>query len=403
MGLREDLLGPSYYYHRRLIKQSKDWSEDQIRNYQQTRFEHLIQRYGDRITEKEDYRRELQRYTPWDIPLLTHDVRTSGTSAKPFRFRADTFARRQKERAYLFDIWSQVGYEPYDLRVGYRDRVDNQDDLVQLNRLENQARISMKAMTAQQADRLRRWLRGLPSFFLHVYPSSLPTFIDLIGEDFFRSLPVRGVLAGSEAFGPGELARFEENFGIRVAHWYGHSEYAALAYHCRKCYGFHFFPTYGYVEFLPSDTVDCQRIVASSFNRIGTQFVRYDTGDLAVASSQDCDTNHFSRVDAIVGRTQEVFLDNSGKARPLFGYVFGDEKSVLWDQIRDIQVVQERPGSLRVRLVTLPHADRPQIEHYFERRLPMVKVEFEHVPFIERSVSGKRRYFVNRLQLDSPG
>jgi phenylacetate-CoA ligase len=397
MGLREDLLGPSYYHHRRLIKQSKAWSADQIRDYQQTRFERAIQRYGDRITRKEDYRRELSRYTRWDIPLLTHDVRTSGTSAEPFRFRADTFARRQKERAYLFDIWAQVGYEPHNLRVGYRDRVDSQDTLVQLNRLENQARISMKAMTEQQENRFRRWLHGLPPFFLHVYPSSLPTFIDLVGEDFFRSLPIRGVLAGSEAFGPGELARFEENFGIRIAHWYGHSEYAALAYHCRECYGFHFFPTYGHVEFLPSDTGDCRRIVATSFNRIGTQFVRYDTGDLAVVSSQVCNTNQFRRVDAIVGRTQEVFLDNSGKMRPLFGYIFGDEKSVLWDQIRDIQVVQERPGSLRVRLVTLPHANRPQIEHYFEQRLPMVRVEFEHVPFIERAASGKRRYFVNAM------
>jgi hypothetical protein len=53
------------------------------------------------------------------VPLLTHTVRTGGTSGQLLRFTADTFSRRQKERAYLFYIWSYVGYAPYDLRVRY--------------------------------------------------------------------------------------------------------------------------------------------------------------------------------------------------------------------------------------------------------------------------------------------
>ena len=51
----------------------------------------------------------MRRYSRWDMPLLTHTVRTGGTSGQPLRFTADTFARRQKERAYLFDIWSHIG------------------------------------------------------------------------------------------------------------------------------------------------------------------------------------------------------------------------------------------------------------------------------------------------------
>jgi phenylacetate-CoA ligase len=99
---------------------------------------------------------------------------------------------------------------------------------------------------------------------------------------------VRGILAGSEASPAGEQAQFERSFGIPIAHWYGHSEYAALAYHCRQCRGFHFYPTYGKVELLPAGTDGLRRIVASSFNRIGTQFVRYDTGNLAVAATGSC-------------------------------------------------------------------------------------------------------------------
>jgi phenylacetate-CoA ligase len=398
-GAREFLFGPSYFYHRRLIKKSKSWSSDEIRAYQETRFQWLMQRYGDSVTKKEDYRQSLHRYTRWNVPLLTHTVRTGGTSGQPLRFRADTFARRQKERAYLFDIWSQIGYKPHDLRVCYRGEIHG--DLVRFDRLENAWLISPGATVEHKLDGLRRWMRTLPPFFLHVHASSLFTFIDLIGEHDFRSLPIRGVIAGSEVFPAAQKVQFEEEFGIQIAHWYGHSEYATLAYCCRKCLGFHFYPTYGYVELLPSETEGCQRIIASSFNRIGTQFVRYDTGDLAVAPVENCTTNRFPHVGAIVGRSQETFVDCHGRRRSLFGFIFGDEKSFLWDQIRDLQVVQDSPGCLRIRLVANPNADEDRIQRTWEQRVPMAKLTFEYVSHIERNLNGKRRYFVDRLHANA--
>jgi phenylacetate-CoA ligase len=400
-GIREGLLGPSYFYHRRLIASSKDWSPDQIREYQDRRFRRLIRRYGDEVTQKDDYRQNLRRYTRWDLPLLSHTVRTGGTSGQPLRFTADTFARRQKERAYLFDIWSQVGYAPYDLRVRYAG--DIHDGLLHYNQLENVWIISPGATVERELGELRRWLRTVPPFFLHVYPSSLYTFIDLVGEDLFRSLPVRGVIAASEMFPAGEQLRFEQEFDIEIAHWYGHSEYAALAYCCRRCRGFHFYPTYGHVELLASEIEGCRRIVASSFNQIGTQFVRYDTGDLAVDPDGSCARDNFCRASTIVGRAQETFVDSSGRRRSLFGYAFGDlDHDDFYDQIRDIQFVQDEVGCLLVRIVPSPGAEKDQIQKAFERRIPMARLEFEYVSAIERSPSGKRRYFVDGLGAEAP-
>lgn len=401
-GIREALLGPSYFYHRSLIKKSKVWSPGEIREYQDTRFRRLIRRYGDEITQKEDYGRDLARYTRWDVPLLTHTVRTGGTSGQPLRFTADTFARRQKERAYLFDIWSQVGYTPYDLRVRYAG--DIRGGMLHYNRFENVWMVSPGATVERELGGMRQWLRTLPPFFLHVYPSSLYTFIDLVGEGLFRSLPVRGVIAASEMFPSGEQLRFEQEFGIKIAHWYGHSEYATLAYCCRECRGFHFYPTYGHVELLASEIEGCRRVVASSFNRMGTQFVRYDTGDLAVDPVGTCAADNFSRASTIVGRSQETFVDSAGRRRSLFGYAFGDlDHDAFYDQIRDIQFVQVKAGRLLVRIVTNPGADRDQIEKTFEQRIPMATLEFEYVSAIERSPSGKRRYFVDRLHAEATG
>lgn len=395
-SVRELVLGPSYQHHRRLIDESKGWSADEIRAYQEKRFKRLTGRYGDEVTQKADYQEDSRRYSRWDIPILTHTVRTGGTSGQPLRFTADTFARRQKERAYLFDIWSQIGFTPDSLRVAYRG--DVHDTMVRYSWLENMWIISPASTMSRDLERVREWVRKVPPFFLHVHASSLFTFIDLIGEQLFRSLPIRGVIAGSEAFPMPEQVRFEKDFDIQVTHWYGHSEYAALAYNCRQCHGFHFYPTYGYVELLPSDTEGCQRVVSSSFNRMGTQFVRYDTGDLAMPSAGDCATNRFLQVSAIVGRASETFLDNEGRRRSLFGYIFGDGDSIIWDQLLDLQVVQDRPGVLLVRLVTRPEANREQIQNIFIRRMPMAKLEFEYVSVIDRNANGKRRYFVDALQ-----
>ena len=201
--VREGLLGPSYLYHRHLIEQSKDWSPDHIREYQEPRF-----RRRPRDMAMGLRRRRTIVATCDGIPAGTcrrsrTPVRTGGTSGQALRFRADTFARRQKERAYLFDIWSRVGYAPHDLRVVYRG--DAGGGLIRFDRLENAWIVSPTATVEQELGDCGDGLRTLPPFFLHVYPSSLFTFIDLLGEDLFRSLSVQGVLAGQSV--PGRVSR----------------------------------------------------------------------------------------------------------------------------------------------------------------------------------------------------
>ena len=253
--------------------------------------------------------------------------------------------------------------------------------MLRYNRLENVWVVSPGATVEGELSGFRQWLRTLPPFFLHVYPSSLYTFVDLIGENLFRRLPVRGVIAASEMFPADEQLAFEQAFDTQIADWYGHSEYATLAYCCRDCRGFHFYPTYGYMELLPSETEGCRRVVATSFNRLGTQFVRYDTGDLAVDAIAGCARDNFLRSSAIVGRSQETFVDSSGRRRSLFGYAFGDlDHDAFYDQIRDIQFLQKKPGCLRVRIVTNPGAERDKIQRAFEHRFPIARLELSMSP-----------------------
>lgn len=392
MDIRDILLGPGYLYHRRLIEQSKSWSPTEIAQYQQTRLRRLTERYGNRITVKADYRQNPAKFTRWDMPLLTYPIHTGGSTNSPLFFKGDTLVRRQKECAYIFDIWSDVGYKPYDLRVMYRD--DTSERLVRFSRTANVWVISPQATTEDRLVELRQWIRTLPPFFLHIYPSSIQPFIDLVGGDLFRALPIRGILAGSESFPAGERRQFETEYGIKIAHWYGHSEYAALAYSCRECTGFHFYPTYGSVEMWPSDTKQVWRIVASSFNKIGTQFVRYDTGDLASSISEKCPETNYPRVGEILGREQETFIDRYGRKRAVLAYVPGCEGN-FWDGIRDMQFLQANAGSLKIKLVVEGDSHKEVIENTFLRTMPMVDLEFEYVQTIARRSNGKRQYVVH--------
>ncbi len=389
--LREMLLGPAYWWHRLLILRSKTWSGEKQQRYQERKTRRSFARYGrDLVRSKAHYLDNLGHYDRFCLPGLTKLMRTGGTSGTPFVFLMDTFWRRQKERAYLFDIWAMAGYRPFDLRIVFRGNVG--EGLISYNWLENSYNISPSELTDANHSELVDFLQSLPQFFLHVYPSSLFTFIEIVGDEEFRRLPIRGVLAGSEVFPPIQREAFQRRFGIPIAHWYGHSEYATLARCCRQCGGFHFYPTYGYTELLPIED-GRYRIVVTSFNIIGTQFVRYDTGDVAILSNRVC-AEPFMRVEAIEGREQEYFIDSDGRCRAFGPYLFGIHGD-FWDRISAIQFQQREAGSLDVILVTKGEQNRVWLEDYLRKRFAVCLLRFEYVERIPTTAAGKYRYYVS--------
>jgi hypothetical protein len=76
------------------------WSPEQIGAYEKRRFQRRMDVYGDKVTKRDDYCANLGRYTRWDVPPLTHAVRTGGTrgekglsSTSPRYLRAAALAR----------------------------------------------------------------------------------------------------------------------------------------------------------------------------------------------------------------------------------------------------------------------------------------------------------------------
>jgi len=384
-------LGVPYFYHKSLIIQSQRWNLSDCEQFGRKRLERKILKFGNDINSKNMMKKKLDKMTILGNNILCKTASTGGTTGTPFTFKVNRFFNRQKERAYMHSMWSEIGYNPFDNIVAFRGNASNK--LIKYNWIDNSFEISINKINTTNIDILIKRLKKIDGFFLHVYPSSLYTFIDLIGEKTFSELNIKGVLAGSEKFPLEKMKYFEQNYGIPISHWYGQSEYVSLAKFCKYCSGFHFFPTYGYTEFISRNNDNFSSIISTSFHNIGTNFVRYDTEDLVEIDNNECE-KPFKRVKEIVGRNEEYFIDRTGLKRAFGPFLFGIHNE-FWTKIKNIQFVHNAEGSLSVEIILIHKEDYSLIANFLQERFNCVNLEIKVVNSLKKTVSGKHKYFIN--------
>ncbi len=382
---RELVLGPAYFKHVALIKKSKQWSEKEIRNYKNP------QKKPNAYITKNDISKQVKKFLNPSPILPLRKVRTGGTTGEPFVFYQDTFSSRQKERAYLFDIWGRIGYNKFDYRIVVRGNMPKQD--VNYSFLENALVISQNFFIEDNKSEIATLFNKKP-FFLHVYPSTLLFLIDFWGMEEFKNFPIKGVFAGSEAFPISQMNWFKQNFNIKIAHWYGHSEYGILARFCEVCSEFHFYPTYGRVDLFEEDGRDL--ILANSFNAYGTIFRDYFTGDYAEKSTKPCETDNFFKLKRITGRVQEFVMDKDLKKRAFGPFLFGIHNE-FWDFIVAIQFVQSEAGKLQVKYVKSDNFDQARFFEIVQERFKLFDLTFHNVDEIEKTKNGKHKSLIQML------
>ena len=374
--LRHIILGPAFFYHLILIKQSKQWSREKVLSYKAEREETITYNTKDEIATNNKFLKK-----PLLLPL--RKVRTGGTTGEPFIFFQDIFSSRQKERAYLFDIWSRIGYNNFDYRIVVRGNMPNQNKKYSF--FENALIISQNFFVEENKHELEAIFSNKP-YYLHVYPSNLFFLIDFWGIDKFKTFPINGVLAGSEAFPVPQMNWFKQKFRIPISHWYGHSEYAVLARFCDDCKEFHFYPTYGRVDLFKEGDKDL--ILGNSFNTYGTIFQNYFTGDYADRSYQFCEVDNFFKLKHINGRIQEFIYDTNFIKRAFGPYLFGIHNE-LWDFIASIQFVQKQKGKLEVKYIKSANFKETRFFNIIRQRFKLFELEFFEVEGIKKSRNGK--------------
>jgi phenylacetate-CoA ligase len=133
------------------------------------------------------------------------------------------------------------------------------------------------------------------------------------------------------------------------------------------------------------------RLVCTGFANWDFPFIRYDTGDSGTWESSDfrCACGRQSRVlDRIEGRQEDYVITPEGARIMRFDYIFKDTMNV-----KEAQVLQERPGAIKMRVVRRPEycvEDEQSLASEIKRWIsPRIEVCFEYVDEIERESSGK--------------
>jgi phenylacetate-CoA ligase len=259
---------------------------------------------------------------------------------------------------------------------------------------------------------------------LHAYPSAalqLAENLERAGQSW--RIPLRALLCGSERLDLSQKRLLERVFGCRVYRWYGHSERVILAGEGRQSELFHFWPTYGYVEFGPPDEDGLREIIGTSFHNLVMPLIRYRTGDRvrlldspAPLPSEPASTHtrHPPRPPTsaplpqpefpwptaieIAGREHEFLVSATGRRISLTAInMHGD----VFDELYAVQFYQAEPGVAEFRYVPGPRFHRSRlaiIESGLRRKLgDDFQIILREVREVERTSRGKHVWLVSSL------
>jgi len=379
------------------------------------------------ILAKADYRQherqhEHEAFCAVNVdPALRIDRKTSGSTGQPFQFSLDRRALPIIFASHLFyDSWHGLElFDPYVRIVSpvasppqvpnaapakLRLKATITSRMQQLYEKFTQEKIFIWEFDAQGAAGVWRRLEKFRPKFVMGYTSSLATLADALLQSNLRlTRPVRGVITIAETLTPNRKRLIEEYFQAPVINRYGLREFGSWsAQSCRESPDqFHINTELVVCEILRPDGTPCApgergRVVLTDLHNFARPFIRYDTGDLAVAGAGKCACGRgFPLMGAIEGRSLECLRTPSGKeigpaVLGHFLFVYHDHL----DAVRHYQLVQESADRVRFLIVPSPGWDEER-----RRRLKTdltallgneMELEVQTVSEIPAEKSGKR-------------
>lgn len=334
---------------------------------------------------------------------------TGGSTGQPLEFYWERGRTRTLERAFMWRQWRWAGFEPGQKTAVLRGQTVREG--IHYDPIDRHLFLAGMNIGDETAPRILEALRRFRPVSIQAYPSSITVLANYMKRHAEPPVPgVRVVLCGSENLYPAQRALVEEVFGCRVYSWYGHGEALCLAGGCERSDLYHVYPEYGYTELVdpqgrPLEWVPGARgeITATGFNNWAMPLIRYRTGDVAVVGPQACPCGRaYPLWERIEGRRQEYVVARDGSLVPLTALIFGQHYSAFEKMLR-IQVVQDRPHALRIRLVVVPEwtpADERRLREEMDLALGGGwEIELEYAESIELTSSGKHRFVVQNLPL----
>jgi phenylacetate-CoA ligase len=184
---------------------------------------------------------------------------------------------------------------------------------------------------------------------------------------------------------------------------YGCREFMLIAAECECRQGLHLTAEHLWVEILddagnPAPAGEEGNVVVTDLFNYGMPFIRYATGDRAVASPEPCRCGRgLPLLSKIVGRQLDVIRTPDGRLIPgeFFPHLIKD-----FPAVRRFQVVQEEPDRAVLRVVAdgmAPEAHRKLYDTVRQRLGPAMRFDIEPVEQIPLTAAGKLQVVVSHV------
>jgi phenylacetate-CoA ligase len=242
------------------------------------------------------------------------------------------------------------------------------------------------------------------------YTNPLYNLALFVGDNSKIKFAPQGVICAAEKVHPYQREVIERVFGAKVFNTYGSREFMLIAAECEKHEGLHVSAENLIVEIIKDDGTPAKkgetgRIIVTDLHNYGMPFIRYEIGDLGIATSKACSCGRgLPLIADVVGRSLDVIRTPEGKIVPgeFFPHLMKD-----FSDIARFQVVQEKLDHLVIKLVPttkLSEATKKRIDSEVRNVVgPIMVIKYEIVSDIPLTVTGKYRVTVSKLTGDLHG
>lgn len=358
-----------------LIKKTETWNKEKLKAWQ---FEQLKEIVTFAWMHSEGYRKHWTKhgFNPAQlndisdiekIPVITKEiiqkdvesfsvrndkkrykVATGGSTGVPFSFY-NSKELRTIEDSFINSLWAQFfpnltrKTTRTIIRGGVIEGNQSYDPLFGL-------RLSSRNVTAEMVKSFIIAIDKYRTPILHVYPSSLYIIAKIMLEhNIQRPTHTFNVICfGSEPLYPFQVETIKKVFDEPRCFWYGSTEKVMLAGNCTKNDMFHIYPQYGVTEILKTNHQvagigEIGEIIATSFWGKDTPFIRYKTGDMAVAGEPQCNScgREYQLLQRIEGRIQEFVVDNNNN---LLSMTYVNSHDDIFEAIEQFRFKQTKIG-----------------------------------------------------------
>jgi len=425
--------GPEFERRLRELVDSEKWSAGEIEAYQNERLRSLIRNAYDNVpyyrerwkglkispddirsrgdlhklpvVTKEEIRQNVDRFVSQKTPkreLLSRH--TSGTTGKGLHFYTT-----KEAVAFQWAVWwrhrLRFGVAPGTWHANFTGQrvipiTQRTPPYWRWNRPMHQVLINMQSLTPAKIASIMELLNSQRLEFYSGYPSFIHMLaLNATDAGLQLTSPPRVIFTGAENMLDFQQRDIHAFTGAILTDHYGCTEACCNASRCPEFVyheDFEFCIMEG-IERTPGDPA--RTIVCTGFGCDALPFIRYEVGDTAVwQDGKGCSCGRNSPVLLRVeGRTDDYVVTPEGARIARLDYLFKDALNV-----REAQIVQERLGEIRIRLVRRSaYGTKDELEIRRDIRSwlsPSLEVGFEYVEEIPREPNGKFRAVLSRLK-----